>query len=100
MALKINNEGDKLVAIVQGRLDTATSNVFATDIQPLLDNADKTIVLDCSELEFISSSGLRIFLNIRKEAIAKGGKVIIKDVQDNVKQVFKITGFLSLFDFE
>lgn len=99
MELKINNHENEIQAVLTGRLDTVASIQFATDMKPLLDNADKTIVLNCERLEFISSSGLRLFLTLRKATLAAGGKVIIECMTADVKQVFTITGFLSLFDF-
>ena len=99
MTFNIQNGGDTMTGVLTGRLDTAASQQFAADIQPLLDNADKHIVLDCENLEFISSSGLRLFLSLRKATIAKGGDVTIKGVSDEIKQVFTITGFYSLFKF-
>jgi anti-sigma B factor antagonist len=56
--------------------------------------------MDCTDLDFISSSGLRLFLALRKETIAKGGSITIKGVSPEIKQVFTITGFYSLFIFE
>ena len=100
MELSIKNSDEKIVATLVGRLDTAASVKFATDMQPLMDAADKHIVLDCGKLEFISSSGLRLFLSLRKATIAKGGDVTILNVTPDVKQVFTITGFFSLFIFE
>ena len=50
--------------------------------------------------KFISSSGLRLFLSLRKQTIAKGGKVVITGMTPEVKQVFSITGFFSLFEFK
>lgn len=100
MNVEIKEVNGALECILEGRLDTAASSQFAKDIEPLLDNADKTIVLDCAGLEFISSSGLRLFLSLRKATIAKGGDVIIRSVKDEVKQVFTITGFYSLFKFD
>ena len=70
------------------------------EITPLLENADKEIILDCSNLEYISSSGLRLLLTIRKEAAAKGGKVIVKDINDDIKKVFMMTGFYNLFEIK
>ena len=64
----------------------------------MLENADKTIILDCTNLEYISSSGLRLFLSIRKEAGAKGGKVIIENINEEIRKVFMMTGFFNLFD--
>jgi anti-sigma B factor antagonist len=49
-------------------------------------------------LEYISSSGLRIFLGIRKEASGKGSKVIVRNISADIRQVFVMTGFISLFE--
>ena len=67
-------------------------------INPLLDEADKTIILDCKEMSYISSSGLRIFLTLRKAAEDKGGKIIIQNINDDIRSVFMMTGFLNLFE--
>lgn len=100
MQVSINSSDDKLVAVLQGRLDTAAAPQFNNDIAPLIQQAEKQIVLDCTALEFISSSGLRLFLNLRKATMTKGGSVIIKGISEEIKQVFTITGFTSLFQFE
>lgn len=100
MKLEIVQNDNTVTGILEGRLDTAASQQFAADMMPLLDNADKHIVLDCSKLEFISSSGLRLFLSLRKATIAKGGDVTITGVSTEIKQVFTITGFYSLFIFK
>lgn len=100
MDLQITQTNDSIQGKLIGRLDTAASAQFARDMQPLMDNADKHVILDCEGLEFISSSGLRLFLSLRKETIAKGGDVTIRNVSPEVKQVFTITGFFSLFNFD
>ena len=66
----------------------------------LLEEAGNTIILDCKEMNYISSSGLRVFLTLRKAAAMKGGKVIIRNINDNIRNVFMMTGFLNLFDIE
>ena len=75
MIFDIKEQADKMVATVSGRLDTPAAVKAQQEISPLLENADKEIILDCQGLEYISSSGLRLFLTIRKEASNKGGKV-------------------------
>ena len=100
MKLEITQNENSITGILEGRLDTASSQQFATDMMPLLDNADKHIILDCEKLEFISSSGLRLFLSLRKATISKGGDVTITGVTPEIKQVFTITGFYSLFIFK
>ena len=66
----------------------------------MIEAAEKTIILDCGELTYISSSGLRIFLSIRKAAATKGGRVIIRDINNEIRQIFVMTGFLNLFEIE
>lgn len=100
MNLTISQNGNQVIGVLNGRLDTAASTKFAADMQPLIDNADKNIVLDCTDLEFISSSGLRLLLSLRKASLAAGGSVTIRNVNDSVKSVLAITGFFSLFNFE
>lgn len=99
MEVKIHNEENNIIAELIGRLDTAAAQEFATNIQSLIDNADKTIILNCKDLDFISSSGLRLFLSLRKATVAKGGKIFISNIKSEIKQVFSITGFMSLFEF-
>ena len=93
-------ENDVLVAQFSGRLDTPASGEAAVAVQPLIDSAEKTIFLDCKELTYISSSGLRIFLSIRKAAASKGGRVIIRAINKEIRQIFVMTGFLNLFEVE
>ena len=94
--IKENNGG--MLAILNGRLDTPAAIKAQQEIGPLLENADKEIVFDCTNLEYISSSGLRLFLTIRKEASVKGGKVIIENINDEIRKVFMMTGFFNLFE--
>jgi anti-sigma B factor antagonist len=96
--ITITERDDAMVAALEGRLDTGAAFLLKSKIQPLIDHADKTIVLDCEKLDYISSSGLRLFLNIRKAAAAKGGKVIIEHVTPQVRQVFAMTEFFNLFE--
>lgn len=100
MKLNVTENARQMIGTIIGRLDTAAAAEFARSMQPLMDHADRPITLDCNELEFISSSGLRLFLTLRKETIAKGGSVTIKGLNKDVKQVFALTGFLNLFSFE
>ena len=96
--IKITEENEGMKAIFEGRLDTPTAVKAQQEITPLLENADKTIILDCTNLQYISSSGLRLFLTIRKETSAKGGKVIIENINQEIRKVFMMTGFFNLFE--
>ncbi len=98
MIFDIKETSEGMLANVSGRLDTPAAVKAQQEITPLLENASKEITLDCKDLEYISSSGLRLFLSIRKEATVKGGKVIIKNINDDIKKVFMMTGFFNLFE--
>jgi len=98
MKITITEQNDGMVATIEGRLDTPAAVKAQQEIIPLLENADKTITLNCKNLDYISSSGLRLFLTLRKEAASKGGKVIISNINDEIKKVFMMTGFFNLFE--
>ena len=83
-----------------GRLDTPASQDIAGEVDSLIQAAGGTIILDCKELSYISSSGLRIFLALRKAAAEKGGKVIVRNISDAIRSVFMMTGFLNLFEIQ
>ena len=98
MNINITEEGTTITAAFDGRLDTVAAQQIAETITPLLEHADQTIILDCGKMPFISSSGLRIFLKIRKEVAAKGGKMYLKNICPDVQQVFKMTKLEDVFE--
>jgi anti-sigma B factor antagonist len=98
MIFEVNEQNGVLFTTVSGRLDTPAAVKAQQEIAPLLENADKEIILDCTHLDYISSSGLRLFLTIRKEASAKGGKVTVQNINEEIDKVFKMTGFSTLFN--
>ena len=98
MEVHITESKERTTVRLVGRLDTPASAEVSQQVQPLLDNAGKTILLDCSGLTYISSSGLRIFLTLRKAAAAAGGHVVIEGLSNEIRQVFMMTGFLQLFE--
>lgn len=84
----------------EGRLDTAAASQTEKDVEVLNDCMGHDIVLDCTKLDYISSSGLRIFLGILKNAKPKGSHVYILGLSDELQKVFAMTGFTSLFDYK
>ena len=97
MIFDVQEKDGGMFATVSGRLDTPAAVKAQQEIVPLLENADKEIVLDCKDLQYISSSGLRLMLTLRKEAMTKGGKVIVENINDEIRKVFMMTGFFNLF---
>lgn len=100
MTTRIEEIDGKLVATLIGELDTAAAPETEKALQPLLDSKGKDIVIDCTELEYIASSGLRLLLGILKQSQEVGSRVVLKNVNDVVKDVLDLTGFVSIFEFE
>ena len=100
MEVKIVTEGTTTTVSFIGRLDTPASVEIAPQMNALAEDADGTVVLDCTDLSYISSSGLRLFLTLRKAAGEKGGKIIVKGISNDIRTVFMMTGFLNLFQIE
>lgn len=100
MKATIQELEEKTLITFIGSLDTAAAIEVDQTLKPITEGEGKDIVIECQELEYIASSGLRILLDLLKKNKAKGHKVTLRNVNDDIKNVFKITGFINLFDFE
>ena len=100
MTTTIQETDKSIIAILSGELDTAAAAQAEKDLQSLLDSKGKEIILDCKELEYISSSGLRVLLGILKQAQSVGSRVVLKNVNDVIRDILDISGFISIFDIE
>ena len=92
MKTTILEKDGELVAVFEGRLDTAAAVEN--------DCTGHNIVFDCNKLEYISSSGLRLLLGVLKNAKPKGSRVFITGINDDLRTVFAMTGFTNLFEFK
>ena len=90
----------RLVAVLTGELDTASAAETEAALKPLFESTGKDLVIDCSNLEYIASSGIRILVNLLKAAKAKGDQVVLKNVNEVIRDVLELTGFVSYFVFE
>ena len=100
MNAKIEEIDGKYIATLEGEMDTVAATEAEEVLKPLYNTDGKDVIIDCKGLEYIASSGLRILLSILKGAKASGSKVVMRDVNDDIKNVFKLTGFISIFEFE
>lgn len=96
MDVTITKLDSKTVASLKGRLDTTNAEKFQADITSLFEDEKPDIELDCTDMEYTSSQGLRIFLMLQKSISAKNGKLVMKNMKPNVKEVFDITGFSNI----
>lgn len=96
MDVTINNEGNRQIVILNGRLDTTNADQFQKDINPLMEGENPNIEFDCTDMEYTSSQGLRMFLMIQKSVNSRKGKMVMKNMKPQVKKVFDITGFSNI----
>lgn len=96
MEVKFDKNEGKTIATLSGRLDTTNAEQFQKDITCLLEDPNPDIVLDCTDMEYTSSQGLRLFLMLQKSVSAKGGAMVMTNMRPQVKEVFDITGFSNI----
>lgn len=100
MEIKITEQNDRLVAALCGNFDNTASRDAEKALAPLLAQEDHDVLLECADLNYISSSGLRLLLNIYRHQRAIGRRSLIAHVKDHVKEVFEVGGFFMLFELE
>ena len=97
MTIEKTLTGETLILKVIGRLDTSTAPQLEAEMNDSLDSAN-ALILDFSELEYISSAGLRVILKAQK-IMNKQGTMKLTGVNDTVMEVFDITGFSDILTF-
>lgn len=100
MTTTIIEQDGKLIAQLSGQLDTLAAAQAEKDLQPAFQSTCNEVIIDCEQLEYVASAGLRLFLSLLKSVKARGGQVIIKSMNDDIMNVFKVTGFSNIFKFE
>ena len=98
MTIEKNLNGTELTVIISGRLDTTTAPELEAEFKGSLDGVEK-LVLDFTALEYLSSAGLRVLLAAQK-TMNKQGKMIIKNVNETINEIFEVTGFIDILTIE
>jgi len=98
--MKITQEAyDKVMVLtISGRLDTLNFPLLDNAITDLLSKDQKYIILDCMEMDYVSSSGLRVLLKALKQVKENKGRFVICSLQAEIVKIFKISGFNNLFE--
>lgn len=96
MDIKITQEESKTLVVLNGRIDTSNADQFQQDVAPLMEGDSPDIDIDCTDMSYTSSQGLRIFLMLQKSVRARGGKMVMRNMNPQVKEVFDITGFSNI----
>ena len=90
--------GSELSVSLDGRLDTSTAPQLENEFKDGLNNV-KNLIIDMSKLVYISSAGLRVLLKAQK-VMNKQGSMLIKNVSQDIKDIFEVTGFDEILNIE
>ncbi len=98
MTITKQSEGTKLTIAIEGRLDTTTAPQLESELKACLPGVTD-LVLDFASLAYVSSAGLRVILFTVK-VMKKQGKMVVRNVNESVMEVFEVTGFSDLLTIE
>ncbi len=100
MTIKKTLDDKDVTLSLAGRLDTVTSNNLANEIDKIFSEGAYNLILDFKELDYISSAGLRVVFVAQKKVNSLGTKLEITGSNENIKEVFNITGFASIINIK
>ena len=98
MEIRENRNGSELTVALAGRLDTLSSPELEDKIEDMLEGVEK-LVFDFAELRYISSAGLRVMLTAM-QIMEDQGEMTVKNVCQDVMDVFEVTGFVDDLNIE
>jgi len=87
------------VALI-GDLDTPSTVEIQPKFDVIMEHSSKTVKIDCTDLNYIASSGLRQLIALYKKCKAEGGKLVLANVNSDVMEIFAVTNFDKVFNFE
>ena len=88
-------KANQLIISISERLDATNFESAQTQINEEIELIDTDVLLDVSKLEYLSSAGLQVILQIAKDAKAAGKTVYLKGAKEGVWEIFKLSGFLT-----
>ena len=99
MEIKQTLNNDELIVTLKGEINSSTAPELEETLKDSLDNI-KRLVFDFTELSYISSAGLRVLLVAKKTIDKNDGQMVVKNPNESIMDVFEITGFKNILDFE
>ena len=96
MDISEDRKADALILALSGKLDAMTAKTFEDKILGVINSGTQRLVVDLSQLEYVSSSGLRVLLLAAKRLQGTDGKIVLCALKDQIRQVFDLAGFSSI----
>ena len=100
MELIIKESQNLTTAVMKGSFDTLSAEQVEPQVKELESMVSKPLELDCTALDYIASSGLRVLLRLRKACAAKGQQMSLLNVNEQIMEVLKVTHFDKLFQIK
>jgi len=97
MEITFEKSGDALIVEIAGRLNANSATEFQEQILTKIDAGDNILALNFTQVDYISSAGLRVLLMAAKKINASAGKMVLFELKDQIKEVFDISGFTQIF---
>lgn len=97
MEIKEDKIDDQTVVSLSGRIDSTAAVEFEEKLIDIIDKGTNSMVIDFLRIQFISSAGLRVLLLAAKKVKPYGGKILLCNMSKDVREVFDISGFSSIF---
>lgn len=94
----VENRGEVTILAPRHRVDTNTSPEVEKVIFENIGAGDGKIVIDFSQVDYVSSAGLRVLLKTAKQMKKGGGKLGLCNLNDQIKEVLELSGFLGIID--
>lgn len=98
MTITKQQNGANLTVLLGGRLDTSTAPQLDAELKSSLGGV-KQLVLDMKDLAYLSSAGLRVILAAQK-VMNRQGKMIVRNVNETIMEIFDVTGFIDILTIE
>ena|SRR6266566_7006075 len=96
MDISEDRKADAVILALSGKLDAMTAKTFEDKILGVINSGTQRLVVDLSQLEYVSSSGLRVLLLAAKRLQGTDGKIVLCALKDQIRQVFDLAGFSSI----
>ncbi len=97
MELVEKTNGDVVILVLNGRLDSNTSKILEDKVMDILSQGRKKLLMDFQDVDYINSTGLRVLLLALQQLKKNQGKLVLCSIKDYMKEVFEISGYTEIF---
>ena len=98
MSLKVDDRGKAKVVSLTGKMDVSLSVTIEQELEELVESGANNLILEISGVEYLSSSGIRVFISIMRKVKGKQGKIVLAQVPETIKKILKTVDLEDLFE--